>query len=108
MPTTPYRGARSTRPGTKKMTSRARDSRVDCRGLPMDCRKMLLAFWMQHSRMPARYTRKHSTAYWLYRSLSLPKREMMAMGHSSNRAVAMRPTTTLASRMPFRVSSTRS
>ena len=57
IPVTPPSRAQMSTAGTKKITSRARESRVDWTGLPMACRKMLPDFCTQVRTMPPRKMR---------------------------------------------------
>ena len=107
IPVTPKAIESRMTPGTRKTTSLDRERTVAFTGFPIDCRKILLAFCTQQSRMPPRKIRKHIFAYSLYRPLSLPNRLTMTCGQNSKSSVAMMPITALAAMIWRYVSKTR-
>lgn len=53
-PSTPKDIGKTNTNGTLKTKSRSKDKPIDNIGLPNDCRKMLVAFWIQHKRIVPR------------------------------------------------------
>lgn len=56
-PVTPIYPGKSSTSGTLITKSRSRESPMERNGLPRACKKMLVDFWMQHSRIVLRKIR---------------------------------------------------